>query len=239
MSQRRALESAQHADKIIAVSDHTRKLLIERAGFRPEQIFVTPLAADDGMRPQPLESVRAAMDRYSIRSPYIISAGRIEKKKGIVEIVEALAQLPSDVQLVLVGPDGFGADEVRSKVAELKLQERVKFVGWVLHHDLACLLSGATCYISACRYEGFGIAVLDALACGCPVVAYKAGAVPETVGDAAVLVDPSGPENLAAGIRPLLDSPDTYHHLAKLGVERAAQFTWQKTGEQTWQILTA
>lgn len=236
--QRRSLSAARRADRVVTISEHTRRLLVERCGFDASKIVVTPLAADDGMAPQPLESVRTTMERYGIRSPYIITAGRIEKKKGIVEIVQALAQLPDDVQLVLCGRDGYGADEVRRKIAELKLEERVKFLGWVPDADLACLLCGATCYVGACRYEGFGIAVLDALACGCPVVAYRAGAVPETVGDAAVLVDPSGPDSLAAGTRQILDSSETYHRLAKLGVERARQFSWQRTAEQTIFSLT-
>jgi len=190
------------------------------------------------MNPQPSTSIHTTLDRYGISAPYIITVGRIEKKKGIVEIVQALAQLPNDVQLVLAGCDGFGVDEVRQKIVELKLEERVKFVGWVPDTDLRCLLSGAACYVSACRYEGFGIAVLNALACGCPVVAYRAGAVPETVGDAAVLVDPSGPDPLVAGIRPLLENESERQRLSQAGILRAAEFSWQRTAEQTISCLT-
>ncbi len=237
-AQRAGLDRARAADRVITISQHTRQLLVDRCGFDASKIAVTPLAADDGMTPQPLESVRAALERYGVSSPYIITAGRIEKKKGIVEIIQALAQLPKDVQIVLCGRDGYGADEVHRKIAELGLGGRVKILGWVAHEDLARLLCGATCYVSACRYEGFGIAVLDALSCGCPVVAYSAGAIPETVGDAAVLVDPSGSDHLAAGIRQLLDSTDEYHRLAKLGVERAREFSWKRAAEQTYSSLT-
>lgn len=235
-AQRRGLDRARAADRIITISQHTRRLLVDRSGFDASKIVVTPLAADDGRAPVETQRLESMMGRYSIRSPYIITVSRIEKKKGIVEIVQALAQLSPDVQLVLCGRDGFGADQVRRKIVELKLDSRVKFLGWVPDADLACLLSGATAYVSACRYEGFGIAVLDALACGCPVVAYNAGAVPETVGNAAVLVDPSGPEHLANGIRQVLDSTDTYHRLAKLGVERAREFSWKRTAEQTYSL---
>lgn len=236
--QRRGLARARAAGRVITISEHTRRLLVGSCGFDASKVVVTPLAADEGMVPQPLESVRAAMERYDVRSPYIITAGRIEKKKGIVEIVGALAQLPADVQLVLCGRDGYGAEEVRREIVKLKLEDRVKFLGWVPDADLACLLCGATCYVSACRYEGFGIAVLDALACGCPVVSYRAGAVPETAGESAVLVDPSGPQHLVAGIRFVLDSADEYHRLAKLGVERAAKFSWQRAAAQTITSLT-
>lgn len=237
--QHRMLKSGlRYVARCIAPSEYTKQQIVRLTKFPADKIAVTPLAADDGMAPQPLESVRAAMERHGLRSPYIITAGRIEKKKGIVEIVQALAQLPKDVQLVLCGRDGFGAEEVRQRIADLNLADRVKFLGWVPDADLACLLCGATCYVSACRYEGFGIAVLDALACGCPVVAYRAGAVPETVGDAALLVDPSGSDHLVTGIRQVLDSMDTYHRLAKLGVERARAFSWKRTAEQTYSSLT-
>ncbi len=236
--QHRALVSARRAEKIITVSGYSQRLLVERVGIPAAKITVTPLAADDGMAPVGLDGHQALLGRYNIRTPYIITAGRIEKKKGIVEIVQALAQLPNDVQLVLAGCDGFGVDEVRQKIVELKLEERVKFVGWVPDTDLRCLLSGAACYVSACRYEGFGIAVLNALACGCPVVAYRAGAVPETVGDAAVLVDPSGPDPLVAGIRPLLENESERQRLSQAGILRAAEFSWQRTAEQTISCLT-
>lgn len=236
--QRAALDGLKSSRyRVLTVSEHSRRQLVELAGISPDRITVTPLAADQGMSPQPLESVKAAMDRYGLRAPYVITVGRIERKKGTAEIVQALAQLPAGVQLALVGPDGYGADEVHRRVDDLGLRERVKFLGWVPDADLACLLCGATCYVSACRYEGFGIAVLDALACGCPVVAYRAGAVPETVGEAAVLVDSSGSERLAVGIRQLLDSPDTYHRLSRLSVERARQFSWRLTAELTASAL--
>jgi glycosyltransferase involved in cell wall biosynthesis len=238
LRQRRALASVCRATKIITVSDYTQRLLIERVGIPAAKISVTPLAADDGMAPVGLDGHQALLGRYNIRTPYIITASRIEKKKGIVEIVQALIQLPNDVQLVLAGRDGYGSDEVRQRIVELKLEERVKFVGWVPDSDLTCLLSGAACYVSACRYEGFGIAVINALACGCPVVAYRAGAVPETVGDAAVLVDPSGPDALAAGIRSVLESESERQRLSQAGIIRASEFSWQRTARQTISCLT-
>jgi alpha-1,3-rhamnosyl/mannosyltransferase len=212
--------------------------LVERVGIPAVKIAVTPLAADDGMVSQSSDAINLAMERLGIRAPYLITVGRIEKKKGIVEIVEALSQLPDGIDLVLIGRDGYGADEVRRRVVELGLTSRVHFLGWVEINDLPALLSGAIVYVSACRYEGFSIAVLDALACGCPVVAYRAGAVSETVGEAAVLVDPSGSDSLVTGIHMLLESQSERERLSKLGLTRAAEFNWKRTAEQTWSCLT-
>lgn len=237
--QRRALKTLSRADRVITVSRYSERLLVERCGVPPTKLAVTPLAADEEMSPQPPEVASEALSRLGVRAPYLMTVGRIERKKGIVEIIEALSQLPDDLSLVLVGPNGFGLDEVDRRIADLKLERRVRRLSWADYADLSALLTGAACYVSACRYEGFGIAVLDALACGCPVVAYRAGAVPETVGEAAVLVDPSGPEALVEGIGRVLGSASLAAQLRASGLERAAGFSWSRTAQLTAAALLA
>lgn len=227
----------KRVDHLLTVSEYTKQQLINFLGFKPDCITVTSIAGDkDVVKVNDQNKISEVKNKYKITKPYFISAGRIEKKKGIVEIVEAFNQLDNhNYELVLTGRYGFGADEVRDLIKKYHLEERVKILGWVSNQDLSALLSSAVAYISACRYEGFGIAVMDALQCGCPVVTYNAGAIPETVGEAALLVDPSGPQSLVEGLNKIISQPELARKLSQDGLSRAQQFSWQKTAELTWQ----
>lgn len=233
--QHQAFKGANNAQTIITISEYSRELLLKHLKLGPQKIIVTPLAADEDIRwINDQQKINEVKHKYGITQPYFITVGRVEKKKGITEIIEALHQLDNNYDLLLVGRLGFGAEEVVALIKKYHLEERVKILGWVDNQDLSALLSSATAYISACRYEGFGIAVLDALKCGCPVVAYKAGAIPETVGEATLLVDPSGPQALTGGLNKLISQPELGRKLSQDGLYRAQQFSWQKTAELTW-----
>jgi len=213
--------SAKRADRVLAISERTKRDLIEHYGIHERKIVVTPLGVDPTFRPN-----GATPDRPQ----YALFVGGIQPRKDPLTAIEALALVDGDLRLVLVGDEKRGGDEVRAAVRRLGLEPRVEFAGYVEHDGLASLYRGAACLVFPSRYEGFGLPVLEAMASGTPVVATTAGAVPEVAGDAAVLVEPGDPEALAEGIRHALGDRD---HLVAAGLERVRRFTWAETARLT------
>jgi glycosyltransferase involved in cell wall biosynthesis len=212
--------AARRADRVLTGSEWTKRDLVERYGLPPDKVAVTPYGIDpvftrDGPRPN---------------GHYALFVGAIQPRKDPVTAIEALALVNGDLRLVLVGAEKRGGDEVRRAIDRLGLAQRVELAGYEEREGLAALYRGAACLVFPSRYEGFGLPVLEAMASGTPVVATTAGAVPEVAGDAAILVEPSDPEALAAGIRRALAERD---RLVAAGLERAKQFSWGETARRT------
>jgi glycosyltransferase involved in cell wall biosynthesis len=213
--------AARRSELILTVSEWTRRGILERYGVPADRVVVTPNGVDpsfgpDGPRPD--------------REPYLLFVGAIQPRKDPEIAVRALAMLDKDMRLVMAGPDKLGADRVRATVADLGLTDRVRFVGYVDRPHLADLYRGAACLVFPSRFEGFGLPVLEAMACGTPVVASRATSIPEIAGDAAVLVEPGSAEALAEGVRTALAERD---RLRAEGLVRVKAFSWTETAART------
>jgi len=213
--------SARRADRVLAVSEHTKHDLAEQYGISEEKIVVTPNGVDAVFHPN---------GSAPERSPYVLFVGGIQPRKDPLAAIEALALLDSELDLVLVGAEKRGGEEVRRTVQRLGLERRVVLAGHVDHEELASLYRGAACLVFPSRYEGFGLPVLEAMASGTPVVAAAAGAVPEVAGDAAILVEPGDPEAIADGVRRALAERERF---VAAGLERAGRFSWAETARRT------
>ena len=216
--------SARRADRVLAVSERTKHDLVERYRVTEERIVVTPNAADPVFRPN---------GEAPQRAPYALFVGGIQPRKDPLAAVEALALLDGELNLVIVGAEKRGGDELRSAVTRLGLDQRVELAGHVERDELATLYRGAACLVFPSRYEGFGLPVLEAMASGTPVVAASAGAVPEVAGDAAILVEPGDPAAIAAGIERALADRE---RLVAAGLERARDFSWGESAGQTLMV---
>ena len=213
--------SARRADRVIAISERTKRDLVEHYGIPERKIVVTPLGADPIFQPN---------GTSPDVPPYALFVGGIQPRKDPLTAIEALALVDGELRLVLVGDEKRGGDEVRGAVRRLGLERRVELAGYVEHEGLASLYRGAACLVFPSRYEGFGLPVLEAMASGTPVVATTAGAVPEVAGDAAVLVEPGDPAALAEGIRQALADRERF---VAAGFERASRFSWAETARRT------
>jgi len=213
--------SVRRADRVLTVSERTKDDLVERYGVVEEQIVVTPNAVDPVFHPN---------NGAPERTAYLLFVGGIQPRKDPLAAVEALALLGGELNLVLVGAEKRGGDEVRSAVTRLGLENRVEFAGHVDRDELATLYRGAACLVFPSRYEGFGLPVLEAMASGTPVVAASAGAVPEVAGDAAILVAPGDAAAIAAGIEHALADRE---RLVAAGLERARSFSWTESARRT------
>ena len=213
--------SLRRAALVFTVSEWTKGRIVERYRVAEDRIVVTPNGVDPLFGP---DGGNAPEGRY------VLFVGAIQPRKDPIAALEALALLDADIRLLMVGPEKQAARQVREAVARLGVHHRVEFRGYVDKAELATLYRGALCLLLPSRYEGFGLPVLEAMACGAPVVATTAGAIPEVAGDAAVLVDPGDPEALADGVRRAMAQRE---RLRTAGLARAARFDWAETARRT------
>jgi glycosyltransferase involved in cell wall biosynthesis len=229
--------SARHAAALLADSESTRQDAIRLAGVRAEKIFTAPLGVTAEFRPLSDAAERERVrQKYALPPQFILFVGLLEPRKNLPLLLRAFAQVKDDLpgqQLVIVGRKGWMFEQAFQLVDALGLAERVVFAGYVERADLPLVYNLADVFVYPSLYEGFGLPVLEALACGTPTITSDISSMPEIVGQAGCLV-PSGDEAaLAAALRNLLGDRDLRQHLAEAGPRRAAAFTWENTAAQT------
>jgi glycosyltransferase involved in cell wall biosynthesis len=222
--------AARAAARVIAVSERTRRDLIERYGVPPERIRVVYNGVDH-VRFRPVEvDAQAVARRYGVPHPFVLCVGSLMPWRNAPRLLRAVARI--GYGLLFVGRDIWGSDPT-ARLAARYGWEWARFAGYVPDDDLPALYAAARVFVYPSLYEGFGIPPLEAMACGTPVVASTAGALPEVLGDAALLVDPFDEEALTAAIRTAARDDGS---LRRRGFERAADFTWPRAAEQTWRV---
>ena len=232
----------RRADAIIAVSQHTKRDLLELYATPPHKVYVVDEGIDEHMRPAAAAEIRCVKERHSIRRPYLLMVGTLEPRKNHALAFHALAQLKAEGWphcLVVVGGGGWLFDAVQRQVDLLQLTDDVIFAGRVPDADLPALYSGADCFLMPSLYEGFGIPVLEAMACGAPVVCSKVSSLPEVAGDAACFIEPLTAAGLADAVRQVLSDPNLAAKMRSDGARRAARFRWQRTAAETVQVYRA
>lgn len=223
--------SAERAGAVLTVSEFSKRAILEAYGIPESRIFVTPNAVDHERFEARTSAPTTLRDRYRLDGPFILSVGRLEPRKNLERLIRAFGRLDHDVQLAIVGVRDFRHQEI-VEAAE-PLGERVRFLGPVPDDDLPGLykLSEALAYPSL--VEGFGMPVLEAMACGTPVLTSRRGALPEVGGDAVHYVDPLDEESITDGLARLLTETAFRADLRRRGVERAEGFRWEDTARRT------
>lgn len=236
--------SARRARWVIAVSEHTRQDLIRVYNLPPTKIKVTYEAANASFRPVQdpilLSRIRAS---YRIAGPYILGVGNLQPRKNLPRLIAAFARLRREQaiphQLVLVGQKAWRNHTITAAIASAGVQEEVILTGYVPDDDLPLLYSGADLFVYPSLYEGFGLPVLEAMACGTPVVTSRTSSLPEVAGDAAWLVDPLDTEELVQAIGELLSDPGKREELRQRGLARSRTFSWLETARQSRALYEA
>jgi glycosyltransferase involved in cell wall biosynthesis len=231
--------SVKRAARVIAVSEWTKQDLIRRFGVPPEKIAVTPEAPPPGFRRLP-DAQRLTLPP-GVAEPFVLAVGNLEPRKNLARLIEAFGlavrrQPGFRGQLVLVGKAQRRAGDVQRAVRESGVESRVVFTGFVSHDDLTLLYNRASLFVYPSLYEGFGLPPLEAMACGCPVLASNATAMPEVLGDAALLVNPLSVEEMAQGMMAVLDQPELAAGLREKGLQRAASYSWEATAARTREV---
>ncbi len=229
---------ARVARRIIADSEATRADLLQFYHADPARIKVVHLGLDSGLQPTSLTP--AVRQKYGLPQTYLLHLGTLQPRKNLARLLAAFRQISSDfpaVHLALAGGAGWLAQDIFNRIAALKLTDRVILPGYIPEADKAALLSGALAYVFPSLYEGFGLPVLEAMACGTPVLAANTSSLPEIAGQAALLVNPLNVEAIAGGMRRLLTDESLRRSLVEKGFHRIEAFSWQKAGERIWRIL--
>ncbi len=228
----------ERADMLIAVSESTRRDLIERMGAPADRIVVTHEAADPRLaRVTDATRLEAVRQRYGLPEQFVLSLGAMEPRKNLSRLLEAFAALApavrKDVSLVVAGAKGWLNDSVHEQVNKLGLGDSVRFAGYIEEEDLAAVYSLATVFAYPSLWEGFGLPVLEAMACGTPVLTSNLSSLPEVAGDAALLVSPSDVDAIAEGLGRLLEDAALRRELSERGYRRAAHFSWERCARET------
>jgi glycosyltransferase involved in cell wall biosynthesis len=235
----------KQAEAVIVPSTAAAEDVVHFLRVERERIHVIPMGCEPRFRPAE-EPGRAAMlrRRYNLPERYILFVGTLEPRKNVQTLLRAFAQLIAEVPqdgltLVIAGGDGWGGADYRSTVDALKLHRHVRFAGFVEDDHLPDLYRGALLFVYPSLYEGFGLPVLEAMACGTPVITSDRTSLPEVAGDAALLVDPTRPEALAAAMASILGDRGLHQALRAKGLARAQSFTWEAVAQQTIAVYRA
>lgn len=243
--------SVKRAACVIAISENTKKDIISAYGIDPAKITVTYPGYDQKLF-KPTKNPRI-LKKYGISRNYLFFLGSLRPSKNIEGLIKAFAQLlhtrfksplragggigglPEKLSLVISGKKGWLYDRIFQTVADLGLDKQVIFTGFVEEEEVPALMSHATAFVMPSFYEGFGIPVVNAMACGTPVVVSRVASLPEVVGNAGIFVDPADPASISSGIIEAIGS--MRNRYVKAGLKRVKLFDWDRTAQKTMQVI--
>jgi glycosyltransferase involved in cell wall biosynthesis len=209
---------------LLADSAATKRDLVEKYHANPDRITVAYPGLDPSVkRVDDLNEIARVKAKYNVEGDYVLYLGTIQPRKNLQRLIEAFCQPPTtNCQLLLAGKPGWYSEQLLQHASD-----RVKFIGYVDASDKNALLSGARAFVFPSLYEGFGFPVLEALACGVPVLCSNTSSLPEVAGEAAVLVDPLKVDDIARGLQEITTNEDLRRTLSERGYQQAQRFTWQ------------
>jgi glycosyltransferase involved in cell wall biosynthesis len=231
------------SDRTVCVSENTRADFEKIFNVRDEKLEVIPNGVDTALfRKIDTTKAKNVVDsKYGVKDDFILYAGTLTlPQKNLVRLVEAydmMVRKGAKHKLVLVGSNGKDAHLISRKVKELGLAERVIFAGYVPDEDLPYFYNAATVFCFPSLYEGFGLPVLEAMACGCPVVTSNTSSLPEVAGDAAIFVNPLEVGEIAAAMLSLIENRRLRDDYGKRGMQRAWQFPWRGSAEKMLTVI--
>jgi len=231
---------AKQVRHIIAVSEFTKHRVVELLAVPHEKVTVIPNGVDERFSPRPEEEILCMRQSLGITCPaYLLYVGNLEPRKNLQRLLQAWAiaqsSLPPEIELVVAGAKG--SSLVFEECSLGALPARVQFTGYVADEQLPALYAGSLALVYPSLYEGFGLPPLEAMACGTPVVTSANTSLPEVVGDAAILVDAEDAESIADAIIRIASGDSLRGELRRRGLQRAKEFTWERTAEQTLRLL--
>lgn len=231
----------RRADAIIAVSQSTRRDLIAHYGLDPNKISVVYEAAAPHFRPASVQHIVQVRARYGLPDRFLLHVGTLEPRKNLNRLLDAFRLLrrdAPDARLVLVGTRGWLYGSFFRRLENLGLQDSVQLLGYVPDADLPAVYSAATVCVMPSEYEGFGLPVLEAMACGTPVVCSRAASLPEVGGEAARYFDPLDIDNVAATLRDVWHDEELRREMAQRSLTQAARFSWSRAAVETLAVYS-
>jgi glycosyltransferase involved in cell wall biosynthesis len=235
--------SLRRSHGIIAISGWEKEFLIERFHLPPEKIIVSYPGVTEGFRPPAAGSATLLRERLGLEPPYILSVTRLAGYGNLLNLARAYVSLmkAGKVTMPLVIPgevwDAQYIGKVRKLLTDEGCADRVKFIGYVPHQDMPLLFGHATCFVFPSLLEACGTVLIEALACGTPILCCRRRPMSDICGDAAVLFDGEDPHDIANKIFEVLSDPSRREQLSRRAVERATQFSWQQGAEKVYRLF--
>lgn len=230
--------SCQIADKIIAISKYTKQDIINRLGINSEKIAAVYEGVEDKFRViHNSEKLNSTLKKYELTKPFLFYSGSISPRKNLLRMLKSFYKIKDQIphNLVVVGAKTWGSDKVYKYISE-NLKNRVKILGYVSDEELVDLYNMADMYLYPSLYEGFGLPILEAQACGCPVLTSNVTSCPEVAGDSAMIVNPYSTDEIAEAILKIFTDKNLREDLIKRGHENIKRFSWKKTAERILNI---
>lgn len=237
-------DAVSRAQGIIAISESTKRDLLK---FYPEvtdlgkKIHITPLAYEKELffarKPEEIEAVGK---KYGLEKDYLLYVGALQPRKNLPVLIEAFEKLCAqgkDLELVLSGGKGWLSEMTLERIKTSKCRDKIKILGYVDRGDLPAIYSGASIFVLPSLYEGFGLPILEAMACGTPVIYADNSSLPEVAGKAGMSFETNDADDLARKITEIINNDKTRIDLIHKGLARAKEFSWEKTAKMTLEIL--
>lgn len=234
--------SAKKAKAIVTISNYSKEDIVKHYKIDPKDIHVAYPGYDQNLfKPQSKQKIDAVKKKYKIKGDYIFFLGTIQPRKNLIRLLDAFESVnrelrTGNLQLVISGKKGWLYDEFFEKIKELK--SKVVIIDFAEEKDLPGLFSGAQAFVLPSLHEGFGIPVIEAQACGCPVVVSNVSSLPEIVGESGVLVDPESDDSIADGVKKVLTDEKTRTDLAERGFKNVKRFSWEKCAQEVLSTLS-
>lgn len=232
--------SFRKADHLIASSENTKRDILKFLHYPEHRISVIPLAVDRRFKKMDEESAYRTLKNYFMFDQFILNVGTLEPRKNLKNLILAYAMLNKDLRksypLIVVGKIGWGVGELHQLIKSANVEEDVHFIDYVPDEDLVSFYNGATLFIYPSLYEGFGLPVLEAMSCGTAVIASNVSSLPEVTGDAALLIDPLKPKEIADAIKSLLLNRSLRESMESRGLEQSTLFSWERVAKMTTEV---
>ena len=225
--------SCRSAQRVVAISESGRQDIHRLFGIPQERIDVVPPGVTPAYHPRPAAEVEAFRQKEELPAQFLLHVGTLQPRKNLPVLLEALARLNRpELLLVLIGGKGWFFEEIFARIKALNLEQQVRFTGYITDEELPLWYNAATIFIFPSLYEGFGMPILEAIACGTPVIAADTSSIPEVVGNAARLFAPQDVDSLVEHIHTILDNPTLRNSMRESGLDQAQHFSWSHSGRQ-------
>ncbi len=222
-----------YATHILTISKFIRQEIIDEFSVPPEMVTAIPLAPDPIFGLRTAEEVKKVKQQYKLPESYLLFVSSLEPRKNINLLIEAMHSVSVDIPLVLVGWQGWGDKDWLEKIKSTSLKNRIHIIGHVPDEHLVEIYNGATALVYPSLYEGFGLPIVEAMACGCPVICSNAASMPEAAGDAGLFINPQKSNELSDAIETVVMNSEKRTELIRRGHLQAKSFSWERTANET------
>jgi glycosyltransferase involved in cell wall biosynthesis len=232
--------AARSADHIFTVSEYSKMQIVRHLDVPPEKVTVTYNGVGKQFCSVGCEDPEVVRQRFTIPGKFILFVGNLKPHKNVPTLLRAFAKVRDtlELHLVIIGDDASGRPALQRLAAELAIQGSVNFIRSVQQQDLPSLYSAASLVVMPSFEEGFGLPVIEAMACGTPVVCSNAASLPEVAGDAACMFDPHDDDSLADAIQRVLGSESMQADMRQKGIKQATKFSWNDVALRHYQIYS-